>query len=398
MTTTLAPSTRTGSAAPPFALVVGVTLIAISAYALVPPVLPDIVAAFGISASVTGLVLAATTIPGIVLAPVVGAVADRYGRREILAACLLAFGLGGGLCVLAPGFGALVGLRLLQGVGAAGLINLVIAIIGDAYEGAERARMMGRNAAALTVAVVAFPPLGGALAGVGGWRLAFAPYWLGVLAAAAVLRWVPKAAAADRPVTAQMREAARALRAPAVRGWLWLGAIAFLLLFGLVLTVTPVYLAERFALAAGHRGLVLALPALLSAAAALSLGRLSARFASRTLIAAGFAVWAGAFALVAAVPALPAVTAALLVYGLGEGLIVPTLQNAAAGAGPATSRATVVAVFVACTRAGQTAGPLLAAPLLAGPGARSAFALGAAGAALAGLVQSSRIRSSRRTA
>jgi MFS family permease len=57
-----------------------------------------------------------------------------------------------------------------------------------------------------------------------------------------------------------------------------------------------------------------------------------------------------------------------------------------AGAGPAATRAAVVAVFVACTRVGQTAGPLLAAPVIAGPGPRSAFALGTAISVLVALV------------
>jgi MFS family permease len=54
--------------------------------------------------------------------------------------------------------------------------------------------------------------------------------------------------------------------------------------------------------------------------------------------------------------------------------------------GPETTRAAVVAVFVAATRLGQTAGPLLAAPLIAGPGPRAAFALGTAVSVLLALV------------
>lgn len=364
---------------PPFAVLAAVTICAISAYTLLPPALPDITADLGVDASAAGLVIAATTAPGIVLAPLIGVLADRYGHREVLAACLVVFGLAGAAAAFAPSFPALLGLRLAQGVGAAGLIGLVMTIIGDGWAGAERTRMMGRNAAVLTVAIVVAPPLGGGLAALGGWRMALVPYAGGLLAALAVWRLLPSAMAAGGPVAAQVRSKAVAMREPALGGWLARGALGFLLLFGLVLTVLPDHLA-RLGVGPAWRGVLLAVPALPSAAVALGLGRLTARFGPAVLLRAGFALWALAFALIAAVPTLPGIAAGLLIYGLGDGLALPTLQTAVAGIGPAATRATVIAVFVGATRAGQSAGPLLAAPVLGAPAA--AFALGAAIAAL----------------
>ena len=48
---------------------------------LISPVLPEIQAAFGISESRAGLLITVYALPGIVLAPVIGALADRIGRR-----------------------------------------------------------------------------------------------------------------------------------------------------------------------------------------------------------------------------------------------------------------------------------------------------------------------------
>lgn len=365
---------------PPFPLVVAVTLCAIATYTLVPAGLPDIAAEFGVAGA--GWVLAAATLPGIVLTPLTGILADRYGRRPVLVACLLAFGAGGGLGALAPSFELLVAARLVQGIGAAGLINLVVTIIADSWDGVERARRMGRNAAALAAAMVALPPVGGVLAAVAGWRLAFVPYWAGLAVAAAVWRWLPEPprSAAAR---AGLRPAVEVLAAPGPRNWTGLAALVFLLLFGLVLTVLPAQLAT-LGLDAGARGLVLALPALTSVLAGLTLGRLTARFDVRRLVVTSFGLWAVAFALVAAVPTVPVIAAGLLLYGLGEGVLIPVLQNAVAAVAPGEIRGTVVAVFVGATRVGQTAGPVLAGPLLDAP--QLAFALGAlvaAGAAVA---------------
>jgi MFS family permease len=358
----------------------------VSAYTLLPPALPDIATDFRVDASAAGLVVAAATLPGIVLAPVLGVLGDRYGRREVLASCLVVFGLAGGLAALAPTFWVLVAMRLVQGAGTAGLIGLVVSAIADHWHGPGRTAAMGRNAAVLSCSLVALPPIGGALTAVGGWRLTTASYACALLIAAAIWCRLPGTTTTDVSLSEQLRAASTTLRTRRVVGLSASGAGAFLLLFGLLLTVLPAYLADDFGLDAAARGALLAVPALTSAAAALALGRLTTRFGERSLVAAGVARFAAGFAVVAAGRSLLGVAAGLACYGLGDGLLIPTLQTAVAGAGPAATRAAVVAVFVAATRVGQTAGPLLAAPLISGPGPRATFALGTAVSVLLALV------------
>ena len=151
--------------------------------------------------------MAAGTLPGIVMAPVIGVLADRFGRRAVLVPCLAAFGVFGLLSALAPTLRhARSSLRLLQGLGSAGLINLAVVLIGDHWTGLERARLVGQNAAVLTVSLAVFPPLGGLLTELGGWRLSFAPYALGLATAVLICRRLD----ANRP--AGRGDAARAAR------------------------------------------------------------------------------------------------------------------------------------------------------------------------------------------
>lgn len=373
--------------APPFALVLAVTLTGIMGHVLLIPALPDVAADLGVSTDRVGLLLAATTAPGIVLAPAIGVLADRFGRRRVLVPCLALFGVSGGLAAFAPGFGVLVALRGLQGVGSAGLINLAVVIIGDQWDGMERARRIGRNAATLTASLVVLPPVGGLLAEVGGWRATFFPYWMALATAAAVVRWLPPSPPGARTLRGQLAAARPALRSWSVLGPMVLGAAVFLLIF-LLLTVLPVYLDEQFGLSAGGRGLVLALPAATSTLGALSIGRLAARTGTTTVVLTGLVGVTAGLALVAAVPLLPAVAAGLLVYGSGEGLLVATLQEAVAGEAPPASRGAVIATWVGFARAGQTAGPVLAGVGLA-TGAR--WTLGAASAAAALLAAGHRL-------
>ncbi|MGV3760793.1 MAG: MFS transporter [Actinomycetota bacterium] len=118
-------------------LVFSITITGILANTLVVPAIPDILDAFDRPDSSAGLFVAAGTLPGIVMAPVIGVLADRHGRRAVLVPCLVAFGLFGVLNGLSPTWEALLLLRLLQGVGGAGLINLAVVIISDHWSGIE---------------------------------------------------------------------------------------------------------------------------------------------------------------------------------------------------------------------------------------------------------------------
>ena len=367
------------------ALVIGITVTGILGNVLPAPVVPDIVADFGEPVSRAGWLLAVTTGPGILLAPVIGVLADRFGRREVLVPCLVLFGVAGGAAVWAPSYEALLVLRFVQGIGSAGLINLAIVLIGDRWSGAERVRMIGRNAAALTAAIVVIPPIGGWLGEMWGWRATFVPYWLAL--ATAVVVWVrlPTGRRGEGSIAEQVRAAAPVVRRRAVLAPVLLGAVVFALVFGVFLTALPIHLDREFGLASGGRGLVLALPALTSTAAALNLARLRRRFTPSTLLCVAFVLFAVAFGAMAAASTVGVVYAAALLYGAGEGATIATLQDAVSEAAPAASRAAVVAVWVGVARLGQTVGPLAAAAGIDGRGPGPTFAVAAAVAGLLAL-------------
>jgi MFS family permease len=133
---------------------------------------PKIVDDLSISKTDVGLVITAFTLPGVILVPFIGILADRFGRRRILVPSLLLFGLAGGACTLSKDFNTLVALRVLQGVGGAGLGALALTIVGDLFSGRQRAEAMGLNASALSIGIASYPLIGGALATFG-WNYPF---------------------------------------------------------------------------------------------------------------------------------------------------------------------------------------------------------------------------------
>ena len=369
---------------PPKWLIYAITATGILANPLIAPAIPDILRDLDAPRGQAGFLIAAGTLPGIVVAPVIGVLADRYGRRAVLLPCLVLFGLFGVGASFAGSFWILLALRLGQGVGSAGLINLAVVLVGDHWDGVERARILGQNSAVLTVSLAVLPPLGGFLTELGTWRLAFAPYALGIVTAAVLWRLLPETRSRSTvTVRGQLGEALGFARSRAVMGTVGLGFVIFFLIFGLFLTVMPLLVEDRFGLGAGGRGLVLAVPAITSTLAALSLGRLQLRYGRGRLILLGSVLFTVAFAAIAGAPALWLVLVAALVYGFGEGMSIPTLQDVVAGAAPASSRGAVVAFWVGGARAGQTAGPLAAGGAVTLLGEGGAFA---AGAVIAGVL------------
>ena len=362
---------------PPVLLIYAVTVTGILSTTLILPVIPDILDAFDQPDQRSGLLVAAGSVAGIVMAPLIGGLADRYGRRRVLVPCLVVFGVAGGLGGLAPSFWFLVVARFVQGIGSAGLINLAVVIIGDHWEGEERAGAIGRNASVLTVSLALLPALGGALAEIGTWRLAFAPYLLALVTAGMVQKVLPDTAVADPvPLRTQIGGAWTVLRRPVIAATIATGIIVFVLIFGLYLATLPVLLEREFGLDTGLRGLVAAVPASAATLVSFNMGRLRSRWGRRHLVVTAAALFALAFLLVGLAPSLVMVFAGAVLYGLAEGAAIPTLQDAIVAGSPVESRGAVLAVFVAGARFGQTGGPLLAGVGIAAVGPSGTFLAG----------------------
>ena len=72
-----------------------------------------------------------------------GRLGDRLGRRRLLIAGLLLFALACGLCGAAPSLPWLIAARTVQGLGAAIMMAMTLAMVGDTVTRARTARVMG---------------------------------------------------------------------------------------------------------------------------------------------------------------------------------------------------------------------------------------------------------------
>ena len=139
---------------------------------VVSTALPRIVGDLGgvthLSWVVTAYVLAAT-----ITTPLYGKLGDQYGRKRLLMFAIVLFLIGSALAGLSQTMDQLIAFRALQGLGAGGLLVGAIATIGDLVSPRERGQYMGYIMAAMTLAMVAGPLVGGYITDSLSWRWIF---------------------------------------------------------------------------------------------------------------------------------------------------------------------------------------------------------------------------------
>src|SRR5215469_15745603 len=139
---------------------------------VVSTALPRIVGDLGgvahLSWVVTAYVLAAT-----ITTPLYGKLGDQYGRKRLLMFAIVLFLIGSALAGLSQTMDQLIVFRALQGLGAGGLLVGAIATIGDLVSPRERGQYMGYIMAAMTLAMIAGPLVGGYITDSLSWRWIF---------------------------------------------------------------------------------------------------------------------------------------------------------------------------------------------------------------------------------
>ncbi|MGB7253350.1 MAG: MFS transporter [Xanthobacteraceae bacterium] len=102
-----------------------------------------------------------------------GAAGDRFGRRRFFMIGIGIFAVASAWCGVAPTFAQLIAARAVQGAGAALLIPCSLAIIGAAFDEAERGKAIGTWAGSSAVASAIAPMLGGWIVDHFSWRWIF---------------------------------------------------------------------------------------------------------------------------------------------------------------------------------------------------------------------------------
>lgn len=349
----------------------------------------------------------------------VGRIADMVGRKLLYTYGFAVFTLASLGCGLAPNLAVLLGMRIVQAVGAAMLQANSVALIRTSVSADKLNRAIGVQGAAQALGLALGPAVGGVLIGLGGWRWVFyvnlpagvigvllgwvllprtrawaarTPFdWAGLAslmpASAALLLalsflgrgglsgTVVSLAALAAGLFASFLVIERRGRSPLIDLRLFAdrrfgagigsGLLAYLVLFGILL-VTPLYLEQAYHLSAATAGLLITvLPLALGAAAPIA-AITAARFGATATTVTGMTMVAAALAVVAAtVGNLVVLTLMLALAGVGLGLFTPANNAMVASAGRAEQAGMVSGILNMTRGVGTSLGVAVAGAVYA---------------------------------
>ena len=154
--------------------------------------LPALAQAFGASFQEVQWVVLAYLLAITTMIVSVGRLGDIIGRRRLLLAGIILFTTASLLCGAAPTLWLLIAARALQGLGAAIMMALAMAFVGETVTKDKIGSAMGLLGATSAIGTALGPSLGGVLIAALGWQAIFlVNVPLGVLAFAIAARYLP---------------------------------------------------------------------------------------------------------------------------------------------------------------------------------------------------------------
>lgn len=284
---------HTGTTASTVALVLAMLLASLGtsiANIALPALTEAFAAPFAQVQAVVVAYLAALTVSVLIA----GRLGDGYGLKTMLIVGLGLFATASLLCALAPNLWLLIGARALQGIGAAFLMTLSMALMRQNASEARLGRAMGMLGTVSALGTALGPALGGLLLPLTGWRSIF---WVQVpLAVVALLLAVltlSRDAAPGKVTGPGMTLALDRALLPGLGVNLLVAAVMMS-----TLVVGPFYLSLGLGLSATWVGLVMAVGPVISIFSGIPSGRLVDVWGSERVLALGlFLLTAGAVLL-----------------------------------------------------------------------------------------------------
>ncbi len=174
--------------APSARRVLGLSMLAVFATTLffraVDPVVPQIADYFVIDSNTVALLATAFSLPYAVMQPVLGGLADAFGKTRLMTWSLLLLVISAVIGAAAPSFSVLFASRMVSGIVAGGVFPISVAIAADLVAVEHRQVAVGRMLGAAMVGNLLGSPAAGIAADLIGWRGVFVG--MGVLAAIAL--------------------------------------------------------------------------------------------------------------------------------------------------------------------------------------------------------------------
>jgi len=347
-----------------FQLLITAAILPVLGTSLLSPVLDSLIGPFGASTSNIGLLVSVFTAPAIVLIPIIGLLADRYGRKPVLVASITLYGVAGAAIIFVGDFRLALALRFVQGIGFAGINPILITSIGDTYSGTREATGQGLRFTVAGLSGAVFPLLAGALVTIS-WQYPFLIYALAIPIAAAVFVWFDEPTRTREGSEERYRHELYAFlshrriqaivlaRSFPVAVW-----IAFI-------TYNSIIVVRLIGGGPLQAGLLVTVGSTIMAIASSQAGRITAIFDGRfvPLATASLCLTLGFGALLVA-PTIAVATVSTAVIGVGTGITLSLYRSVITGMAPPPLRAGIVGISESGGMVAATLTPVVMSALI----------------------------------
>jgi MFS family permease len=312
-----------------------------------------------------------------------GVIIDRWGRKWPLAAAVMLYGLAGGSGLWLNDIGSLLIGRAFLGLAVAMISTSSAALLADYFQGPERTRIMGIQAAAMGVGGVIFLLFGGAMA-TQYWRFPFLLYLLAFVVLPLVLQLPESDQTA--PNHFELPDRGGPLTLPiGVIGAIYGLTVMTMMIFYMVPVQLPFYIKAMGFGGSWEAGEAIALCTLASAIAALCYAQLKANLSFSKVLLCLFCLLASGYGILANAPSYGILILGLLIAGAGIGLLLPNLNVWLTTQTPAAQRGKILGGLTSCIFLGQFISPLVVQPIAEQVGLQSAYTIAAGVLFLTGL-------------
>lgn len=358
-------------------IVFGITLMSALGIFSISPALPKIAQGLHVSPQDVGLLITVFSLPGIFLMPLMGIAADLFGKKLVLVPSLLLFGVAGGACIFVRDFNIILICRFFQGIGAASLSSLTIAVISDLYTGRTRTAAMGYNQSVFSVGAIVFAIAGGALT-LAGWYYAFLLPFLAIPVGFLVMFFLKpynKKAEGLKNLKYFIRNIGVTLRQRQIIILYIVTIVTFVVWSSSYAIYFPVLIGIEFNKSPFFIGLIMSSMSLSQALTSFQIVRIINKASKSFMLGACFILYALGMIIIPYITNTIFFFVPAIILGMAQGINLPIIQVFLSQYSTDENRSTIMSLYGVALRIGQTTGPLLMGLMFALGGIGSVFYL-----------------------
>lgn len=339
----------------------------VMAGAIIAPALPQISKEFSHIQGAELLSRLVLTLPALfmaILAPLAGFFIDRSGRKTVLLISLILYAIAGTSGLYLNSLEAILVGRAFLGIAVGGLITTVITLIGDYFEGDQRSRFVGIQAAFAGMGGLVFISSGGVLADIH-WRLPFAIY------VTSLIVWVMAIISIYEPLKATLKstdshdDKPSVVKMPSVAFLICGVALFSAIVFYMIPVQMPFMLNAQEGITNTEIGFAIAFVNVASVTTSLNYGKVKRRLSFEAIMGVVYLTVFTGFFIISRSESYIMMIVGIAISGLGFGLMMPNINLWMISVAPPSLRGRMVGYLNTALFFGMFISPVAIQPLIA---------------------------------